>query len=209
MRSTCRLFMAALLFTAAAGFARAQEPATPPAPGPEVAQPVAELPQIPVAEPIAPVVEPAVAAVPIIPPVEPAATAPVDMPAAEKHVVTSTRRVTKKTVVKPRAEKPMEAPAVQSIEPAAPAAAAVSTAPAMSVPPAPPAARAAVVESHAEPAVPQKKLGVGSWVLFGVAFLALAGIAVKFLRRRVPTPTSIVDFTTIHPEQKPALVTRP
>ena len=79
----------------------------------------------------------------------------------------------------------------------------------MSVPPAPPAARAAVVESHAEEAVPQKKLGLGSWVLFAVTLLAMAGIAVKFLRRPVPTPTSIVDFTTIHPEPKPALVTRP
>src|SRR5207344_2838714 len=77
MRSTCRLSMAAILFTAAAGFARAQEPATPPPPAPEVAQPVPELPQIPAAEPIAPVVEPAVAAEPIAPAVEPAAAAPV------------------------------------------------------------------------------------------------------------------------------------
>ena len=208
MRSTCRLFLAAILFTAAAGFARAQEPATPPAPAPEVAQPVAELPQIPVAEPTAPVVEPAVAAEPIAPAVEPAVAAPVDTPAAAKQVVTTSKRVTKKTVVKPPVEKPVEAPAIQSIEPAAPAAAALSTAPAVSVPPAPPAAKAAVVESPAKEAVPQKKLGAGSWILFGIALLALAGIAVKFLRRPVPTPTSIVDFTTIHPEPKPALVTR-
>ena len=208
MRSTCRLSMAAILFTAAAGFARAQEPATPPAPALEVAQPVPELPQIPAAEPIAPVVEPAVAAEPIAPAVEPAAAAPVvAAPAEAKPVVTSTKRVTKKAVVKP-AEKPIEAPAVQSVEPAAPAAAAVSTAPAISIPPAPPAAKAAVVESHAEEAVPQKKLGLGSWILFGVTLLALAGIAAKFLRRRVPTPTSLVDFT-IPPEPKPALVTRP
>ena len=211
MRSTCRLSMAAILFTAAAGFARAQEPATPPAPAPEVAQPVPELPQIPAAEPNAPVVEPAVVAEPIAPAVEPAAAAPVAAPAPveAKQVVTTTKRAAKKTVVKPPVEKPMEAPVVQSIEPAAPAAAAVSTAPAVSVPPAPPAARAAIVESHAEEAVPQKKLGLGSWILFGVTLLAMAGIAVKFLRRHVQTPTSIVDFTTIHPEPKPALVTRP
>ncbi len=208
MRSTFRLFMGAILFTAAAGFVRAQEPSTPPpAPAPDVAQPVAELPQIPVAEPTAPVVEPAVAAEPIAPAVEPAAAAPVDVPAAAKQVVTSTKRVTKKTVVKP-VEKPAEAPVVQSIEPAAPALAAVSMAPATSIPPAPPAAKAVVVESHTEQAVPRKKLGAGSWVLFGVALLALAGIAVKFLRRQVATPTSIVDFTAIHPEPKPALVTR-
>ena len=210
MRSTCRLSMAAILFTAAAGFARAQEPATPPAPAPEVAQPVPELPQIPAAEPNAPVVEPAVVAEPIAPAVEPAAAAPVAAPASveAKQVVTTTRRAAKKTVVKPPVEKPVEAPVVQSIEPAAPAAAAVSTAPAVSVPPAPPAARAAVVESHAEEAVPQTKLGLGSWILFGVTLLAMAGIAVKFLRRQVPTPTSIVDFT-IPPEPKPALVARP
>ena len=199
MRST-RLFMAAILFTAASGFARAQEPATPPAPAPEVAHPVAELPQIPVTEPVAPGVEPAVAAEPIAPAVEPAATV------AAKQVVTTSKRVTKKTVVEP-AEKPIEAPVVQS-EPAAPAVAAGSLAPAASIPPAPPAAKAVVVESHAEQAVPQKKLSTGSWVLFGVALLAMAGIAVKFLRRPVATPTSIVDFTTIHPEPKPALVTR-
>jgi hypothetical protein len=201
--------MAVILFIAAAGFTRAQEPAAPPAPAPEVAQPVPELPQIPAAEPITPVVEPAVAAEPIAPAVEPAAAAPVvAAPAEAKPVVTSTKRVTKKTVVKP-AEKPIEAPAVQSTGPAPAAAAAVSTAPAMSIPPAPPAARAAVVESHAEEPVPQKKLGAGSWVLFAVALLAMAGIAVKFLRRPVPTPTSIVDFTTIHPEPKPVLVTLP
>ena len=211
MRSTCRLSMAAILFTAAAGFARAQEPATPPAPAPEVAQPVPELPQIPAAEPNAPVVEPAVVAEPIAPAVEPAAAAPVAAPAPveAKQVVTTTKRAAKKTVVKPPVEKPVEAPVVQSIEPAAPAAAAVGTAPALSVPPAPPAARAAIVESHAEEAVPQKRLGLGSWILFGVTLLAMAGIAAKFLRRSVQTPTSIVDFTTIHPEPKPALVTRP
>ena len=211
MQSTCRLSMAAILFTTAAGLARAQEPATPPAPAPEVAQPVPELPQIPAAEPIAPVVQPAVAAEPIAPAVEPAVAAPVaaPAPAEAKQVVATTKRAAKKTVVKHLAEKPVEAPVVQSIEPAAPAAAAVSTAPALSVPPAPPAARAAVVESRAAEAAPQKKLGVGSWVLFGIALLAMAGIAVKFMRRPVATPTSIVDFTTIHPEPKPALVTRP
>ena len=106
---------------------------------------------------------------------------------------------------------------------AAPAAAALSTtdttgnvppqdaapvaAPVASVAPAP--APAAVVASHEEEVVPQKKLGVGSWVLFALGFLAVAGIAVKFLRRRLRSPTSIVDFTSIHPEPKPALVTRP
>ena len=134
--------------------------------------------------------------------------------------------MTKKTVRKP-AEKPIEAPAVQSSESAKPAAAAVSapavdttgdapppdaaanTAPAVSVPPAPPAAKAAVVETHAGEPVAQKKLGIGSWVLFAIALLAMAGIAVRFLRRRLASPTSIVDFTSIHPEARPVPVTRP
>ena len=56
--------------------------------------------------------------------------------------------------------------------------------------------------------MPSKKLGIGSWILFGIGFLALAGIATKFLRRRLKSPTSIVDFTDIAADLKPAPVRR-
>ncbi len=229
MRSTFRLFLATILLTAAAGVVLAQEPsAPPPTPAPEVAQPVApELPQVPAAEPIAPVVEPAVTAEPIAPAIVPVVVAPVEPPVVEKpRVVTTTKAVTKKAVKKP-AEKPVEKPAIQVSESAKPAAAAVgatavdttgsvpppnaaaSTAPPESIAPPPPSAKSVTVETHSEQAVPRKKLSIGSWILFGLAFLAIAGIAAKFLRRRLRSPTSIVDFTSIHPEARPAPVTRP
>ena len=64
MRSTCRLFLAAVLFIVAAGVARAQDSAAPPPVAPEavvapVPVPDAQLPAIPIVDPNAPAVEPA------------------------------------------------------------------------------------------------------------------------------------------------------
>ncbi len=233
MRSTSRRFLAAILLTAAAGFALSQEAsAPPPPPAPDVAAPVATLPQIPAAvvapvpDPNAPPVDPALTIDPSALAVAPAAAATAQVPEPEKPVVTTTtHRVAKKSTSKPIAKPVIES---RSIEPApAPASAATAdpstfqglnppnasanTAPARSIAPPPPAAKAAPLESSSEEAFPQKKLGIGSWILFGIALVAVAGIATKFLRRRLQTPTALVDFTGSSrlPELKPAPVPRP
>jgi hypothetical protein len=232
MRSTTRRFLAAILLTAAAGFALSQEAsAPPPPPAPEVAAPVAALPQIPVVavepvpDPNAPAVNPALTVDSSVLPAAPAAQAVAQVPEQKKLVATTTtKRVTKKSATKPvakpevQASEPLQsvpAPvAASAADPSTfqgltPPGAAANTAPAQSVAPPPPAAKAAPLESSSE-AVPQKKLGIGSWILFGIALVALAGIGTKFLRRRVQTPTAIVDFTGSSrlPELKPAPVPR-
>ena len=232
MRSTTRLFLAAILLTAAAGFALSQEAsAPPPPPAPEVAAPVAELPQIPavavapVPDPNAPAVNPALTVDPSVLTAAPAAQAVAQVPEPEKVVVTTTtRHVTKKSATKPVAKPaveasesygPVPAPAAAGTDPSTfqgltPPIASANTAPVQSVAPPPPSAKAAPLESSSEEAVPQKKLGIGSWILFGVGLVALAGIATKFLRRRVQTPTAIPDFTGSSrlPDLKPAPVPR-
>jgi hypothetical protein len=66
MRSTPRRFLAAILLTAAAGFALSQEASAPPPPAPDAAAPAAGLPQLPVVaapqvlNPNTPAVDPAV-----------------------------------------------------------------------------------------------------------------------------------------------------
>lgn len=142
MRSTVRLFMAAFLFTLAAGVALAQDPVPPP-PAPEVTQPpvveaaplpvpepVVEPVPEPVVEPIVPVVEPAPVAAQPVPVVEPVVLAPVAAPPVpEKPVATTTtKRVARKAVTKP-ADKPVDklaekptVPVSESIQEAAPAA---------------------------------------------------------------------------------------
>jgi hypothetical protein len=215
MRSTSRRFLVAVLLTAAAGFALSQEAsAPPPPPVPDVAAPVAEPPQLPVvavapvADPNAPAVDPALTIDPSALAVAPAAEATAQVPEPEKLVVTTTaRRVTRKSATKPVSKPAIE---VETIEPA-PAPVAASTALAKSVEPAPPAAKTVPVESPSEKALPERKLGIGSWILFGVAFVALAAIARRFLRRQVQSPTAIVDFTGSSrlPELKPAPVPRP
>jgi hypothetical protein len=232
MRSTTRRFLAAILLTAAAGFALSQEASAPPAPpAPDVAAPVAELPQIPVVAvaPVpdanAPAVNPAFtidsSALPVAPAAEPIAQVPEPKKVA---VTTTTTRVTKKSATKPVAKPAIEARSIEPVpapvaasaaEPATfrgltPSDASANTAPAQSVAPPPPAAKVAPLGSSSEEAIPQKKLGIGSWILFGIAFVAVAGIAAKFLRRRVQTPTAIVDFTGSSrlPELKPAPVPR-
>jgi hypothetical protein len=235
MRSTCRLFMAAILLTVAAGVASAQDPssAPPPAAPEPVVTPVAELPAIPFVAPDAPaVVEPPPAVAESAPAesaptIEPAAPVAVEQPAPEKlQVTTTTKRVTKKTATKPAAKPAIElseadkaaaaAASMAAVDttanpppPAPPAVAASSTAPLDSLPK-PPAAKSVTVETSSEVAIPQKKLGIGSWILFGIALVAFAGIANKFLRRRRKIPTSIVDLSASAstPGLKPIVVPR-
>jgi hypothetical protein len=230
MRSTSRRFLAAILLTAAAGFALSQEAsAPPPPPAPDVAAPVAELPQLPVAavapvpDPNAAAVNPAVTIDPSALAVAPAAEATGQVPEPEKLVVTTTtKRMTKKSSTKPVAKPAVEATdAFQSVPaPAAagtadpstfqgltPPNASANAAPAKSVVPPPPAAKAAPLDRSSE-AIPRKKLGIGSWILGTILVLALGSIAIRFLRKQRRSPTSIVDFTDIHPELKAAVIQR-
>jgi hypothetical protein len=202
MRSTYRLFLAAILLTAAAGIVRAQDPPAPAAP--DVAKPVAELPPLPAAEPVVPAVEPALTE--SAPAIEPASVPATVDPAPVDMKVTTTR-VTRKTT-----RKMAEKPAVVVAEPSKPAAIAAGAATvettgsasppaaAASVAPAPPPARAAVTESRPEEAAPQKKISIGSWILAAVFLLAMAGIAVRFLRVGPENPAAIVEFPTIVPQ---------
>jgi hypothetical protein len=233
MRSTPRRFLAAILLTAAAGFALSQEASAPlPMPAPDVAAPVAVLPQLPVAavepvpDPSAPAVNPALTVDPSILTVAPAAAAIAQVPEPEKPVVTTSTR-TRRSAAKPVA-KPVAKPAVEATEsfqsvpaPAAagtadpstfqgltpPDAAATSALP-KSIAPVP-AARSATVENQPPQTIPQKKLGIGSWILGTILVLALAVTAIRFMRGQKRSPTSIVDFTDIHPELKAAVVRRP
>ncbi len=218
MRSTIRLFMAAILFIAAAGVVSAQDPAPPP-PAPDVAKP-AELPPLPVADPNAQAVARAPTADQTAPPVEPALTlgpealavetaapATVEQPQAEKPVATTTRRVTKKTATKPVARPEIEA--AGSLKEAAPAAGTAAANTTASLPP--PQAPAASLKSIAPAAAntvaveetkSQTTMGIGGWLLAGMAIAGLAVIISKIRSRRTKKRTSIVDFTTISPELK-------
>ncbi len=237
MRSIYRLLMAGILVAATAGVVRAQEanaapppvatpaPALPPIPFAQSVEPAAPSvePALPANESGTPAVEPAVSVEPSAPIVEPAALGAVNPPAPETLQVTTTvKRVTRKNTKKP-AEKPVaqvsepsrttaaaaSAATVDTTASTPPPDAAAKTAPLEAIAPAPPAAKVVAVESRSEEAIPEKKLSTGSWILFTLALIALAGMAIKFLRRRLRSPTSIVDFTTISPEPKPSLVTRP
>src|SRR5512141_2902552 len=104
MRIICRSFLAAILFTAAAGAALAQEAGTvPPPSSPPVVKPVTELPTIPFAKPQAPAVAPALTADQTAPAVAPVASVALAPPATEKPVATTGKRVTK-TSAKPAAK---------------------------------------------------------------------------------------------------------
>jgi len=206
MRSTIRLFMAAILFIAAAGVVSAQDPAAPP--GPDVAKP-AELPPLPIAEPMAPLVEPALTLGPTALAVETAAPTTVDPPAAEKPVVTTTKRVTKKTATKPVAKPEIQTS--ESYKDAAPAAGTAAADKTASLPP--PQAPAASVKTIApsQPAAntvaveetkSQATMGIGGWLLAGMALAGLAVIISKVRSRRTKKRTSIVDFTAVSPELK-------
>ena len=205
MRSTIRLFMAAILFIAAAGVVSAQDPAPPP-PAPDVAKP-AELPPLPIAEPMAPLVEPALTLGPTALAVETAAPTAVDPPAAEKPVATTTKRVTKKTATKSVAKPEIEA--TDSFKEAAPAAgtAAADKTASLPSPQAPAASLKSIAPAAAntvavEETKSQTTMGIGGWLLAGMAIAGLAVIISKIRSRRTKKQTSIVDFTTITPELK-------
>ena len=65
-----------------------------------------------------------------------------------------------------------------------------------SIAPPPPAANQRPSRA-AEETIPQTKLGIGSWILGSVARLLWPPSSPRFLRRAAAEPTSIVDFTTI------------
>jgi outer membrane biosynthesis protein TonB len=232
MRSTCRLFLAAILFIGVAGVVSAQDPnPAPPSTGPDLAvTPVPELPPIPAAEANAPAVEPAPPAdQSVAPTVEPAPAPVVNPPAPERlpdSVVTTTKRVrTTKKITK----KPVEKPAIQESEPAIavgaavsaaavgttsdtppPPGAAASTAPPASIaPPPPPAAEKAAVENNSEQTKPQREMGIGGWIIAALAVIGLVGIIVLIRRRNPKSRTSIADHSTGARDLKPILAQRP
>ena len=195
MGSRSRSFLAAILLTAAAGFAAAQQAqqaqqanAPPPPLAPDAAVPASELPQLPVvgappvADPNAPAVDPAFTIDPSVFSV-PTAAAPksaamsIAMPAAGS------------------------AESTESFDPA-PA----------SVP------SGTVVTSQLEGLIPDTaavKTGngasttmlVGEWMLAGVLIAALFGI-ITLLRRREFDRRPIANFTPLSPKLKPAPATR-
>jgi hypothetical protein len=213
--------MAAILLTAVAGIARAQDAsAEPPPAAPDVAKP-AELPPIP----LAPVVEPALTADQSAPTVEPVVPATVEPTAVEKPVPTTVKYVVKKKTTK----KPAEKPAIEvskSLKPEAAAAAAASTAtvdttantpppnaaastgPLESIAPPAPAAKTVAVETRTEESKPPIKIGMGGWFYLGIVVVAMVGIVALTRRRRTHGRTSIVDLTTLSPDLKPSSVSR-
>lgn len=214
MRSTFRLFLAAILFTAVAGFVSAQDTssAPPPAP-PEVVKPVDALPVVPVAsEPQAPVVEAAPVVEQAVPVVEPVAVPAV---VAEKPAVTTVKRVSKKTATKPaihlkktvEAAAPVAVPApVEKVASAPPPEAAVVAAPLKSVaPPPPPPAKAAAVETGTKTVT---SMGLGGWLIALLVVAALFWGITLFRRRQTAKRTSIVDLVSPASEMDPAYVTR-
>jgi len=229
MRSISRRFLVAILLTAAAGFALSQEAsAPPPAPAPDVAAPVAALPQLPVLavepvpDPNAPAVNPALTVDPSLLTIAPAAAASAPVPEPEKPVVatsTRTRKSAAKPVAKPAVEAtefsgPVPAPATAgTVDPSTfqgstpPGAAATSALP-KSIAPAAPAAKSVTLENLPLQTIPQRKLGIGSWILGAILILALGATAIRFMREQKRSPTSIVDFSDIHPELKAAPVPR-
>lgn len=223
MRIICRSFLAAILFTAAAGGVLAQDAGkVPPPSSPPVEKPVAELPAIPSAKPAAPAVEPALTADQTSPAVAPVASVAVAPSATEKPVATTGKRVTKTSATKTEAKTQVQVnQSFESVAPAAgvavnasanvpPPSAAANTAPPEAIAPPPPAAKPAAVESRAEATTSQRTMGVGGWVLFGIVVVGLFLGMTAIRRRRTQTQRnpSIVDFTTTPSELAPALLPR-
>jgi len=221
MRIICRSFLAAILFTAAAGAALAQDTGkAPPPSSPPVVKPVAELPAIPFAKPAALPVEPAVdQTAPAVAPVASAAVAP---SATEKPVATSGKRVTKTSATKTEAKPEVQVShSFESMVPAAgvtvdtaasvpPSGAPANAVPPEAIAPPPPAAKPAAVESRSEATTSQRTMGMGGWVLFGIVVVGLFLGMTAIRRRRTQTQRnpSIVDFTTTPSELAPALLPR-
>ena len=163
--------------------------------------PAAQLPPIPIVDPNAPAAEPALtidqSALAVEPVVVPAVEPPVKVVEKPDVTTTTAKRVTKKT-----AKKPAEKPAIEASEVAKPAAATASVAavdtsanppppnaaassePAKSVVPPPPAAAPVAVETLTGETVPERKMGVGGWLLAGLAVASLFVLITLYRRRR-------------------------
>jgi len=220
MRSTSRLFLAAILFIVAAGIASAQDAsAAPPPAAPDTVQPVDQLKQIPVAEPSTLPVEPALTVDPSAVAVEPIVAAPVAAPVeAPAPVVEQPAAVTVKSATKRTAHKSAVHPS-EAVKPAAPAtvpaaletaqappAAAPIAAPLPSIAP-PPAAASIMKVDPLATTKPQTRMGVGSWFLAGIVVVALFGIITLVRRRKTRMRASIPDFTGAQ-DLKPILAQR-
>lgn len=218
MRNTPRSFLTAILLTLVAGFALSQEAAAPPPPlAPEVAAPVAELPQLPVvnapsaANPNAPAVDPAVTIDPSVLAVPPARVETVQAPGPEKPVVTAdTRRVARESWTKPLAKPSVEA--TGSFQPVTgeslnPPDASANTAAARSEAPAPAAAKSVIPESRTASGS-RATMILGEWVLAGVLLVALFGV-IQLLRHRGIRPRSpVIEIPVPDTKLNPAPVTR-
>ncbi len=233
MRSSSRLFMAAILLTVAAGFASAQESSEPPPPpAPDVAVPVVpvvELPPIPCGGP------------------RPGPQRTGRRPRAHAHHRSErscrrARRGGDRRAARageasghddhardeedseearrnpeiearepfgplPAAAAPVAA-APSKLDSLTPADAAASTVPAKSIAPAPAAVDSAIVETLPESTEPQTSLGIGGWLLAGIAVVAMVGLITWFRRRRTQRKISIVEFPQFSPELKPLPVSR-
>ncbi len=216
MRSTCRSFLAAILFIVAAGIASAQDSsAAPPPAAPDVAKPVDQLPAIPFAGPSAAPVEPGVTIDPSVLATEPVVAAQVEAPAekvAENPAAATVPHATKKTARKPAVH---VSESVKPAEPATnPAVVATTELPPAAAPVAPlqsvvlaPAAAGPAVETLVEETKPQARMGIGSWFLAGIVVVALFGIFTLMRRRISRRQSSIPDFTAGQ-DLKPVLAER-
>jgi hypothetical protein len=219
MRTTSRLFLAAILFIVAAGIASAQDAtAAPPSAAPDVVKPVDQLQPIPFAgtntappEPALTVDPSAVAIEPLV--VAPVAAAQVEAPAAGQPVTATVQSVTKRTARKPvvhpsesvKPAAPAIVPAVVETAQAPPAPAAAPIAPPLGRIASPPAAASAV--DPLSTTRPQARMGAGSWFLAGIVVVGLVGIITLIRRRKTRTRTSIPDFTAGQ-DLKPVLAQR-
>ncbi len=202
MRSTTRRFLAAILLTAAAGFALSQEAGTPPAPtAPDVAAPVAELPQLPVVSSVPPVPNPNA------PAVDPAVTIDPNV-LAIAPATTNTSRVTKSST-KPVARPSLEA--TGSFERATadrsnPRNASANAAPPKSEAPAPAAVKSVIPETPAE-SRSRSSMILGEWMLAGALMVALFSITQLLRRRSTRQRPPLVDLKALAPELKSIPVT--
>jgi hypothetical protein len=229
MRSTCRAFLSAILLTALAGVAVAQDPGTAPPPSaspvvkPDALPPLPTARSMPALAPaVAPDVQPALTMDPTAqmpPAAAPVASVAVVPPASKKPIAKTATHVTKKSVRKPETKPAVEtSPSFESVTTATtattadvpPPAAAASTALLEAVKPPPPAANAAVAETPSDATKSQTTMGVGGWILFGIALvLVFSGITVFRRRRaRANVQPSILGFADSTRELAPVLVPR-
>jgi hypothetical protein len=224
MRSTCRLFLAAILLVLAARVAPAQVTSTaPPASAPQVdalrpipfaisnasdvVSParVGELRPIPFAQPNSPAASPALTVDPSALAIEPV------VPATAEPAAATSKPPTKKT--KKLAKKPTVtvSESFQSGAPIAVAAAAVDIT--ASTPPPPGAGvEPAVVADSSSATRPEttERITIGGWMLYGVLVALLFGFVTLIRRRLTLRSTALprVDFTAPIPKLKPALAPR-